>query len=193
MTPDMTTMAKIIAGGLPGGCVAGQAAIIDQIAIREGESRNDGAHRVAHPGTFNANPLSATAGATCLELIADGEHQRRAAESAAAIARGLNALFVEASVPGGVYGFSSMLHIAIGMPEQPPDGYSWGWRALPCPAPRVAQEVAQALRLGMLNEGVDLMGASMMVSSAHTSDDVDQTVAAFRATLRAMKDDGVFA
>ena len=35
ITPDMTTMAKIIAGGLPGGCVAGRADIIDQIAVRE--------------------------------------------------------------------------------------------------------------------------------------------------------------
>jgi glutamate-1-semialdehyde aminotransferase len=41
----------------------------------------------------------------------------------------------------------------------------------------------------MLNEGVHLFGDLMLVSSAHTSDDVSRTVDAFRATLRAMKDE----
>jgi glutamate-1-semialdehyde aminotransferase len=42
----------------------------------------------------------------------------------------------------------------------------------------------------MINEGVQLMGDGMMVSSVHNDSDVDRTVAAFRASLRAMKDDG---
>jgi hypothetical protein len=84
-----------------------------------------------------------------------------------------------------------MLHIALGMTQQPPDGYTWGWRALPCSPPPVAREAAQALRLGMINEGVHLMGDGMMVSSAHTDDDTARTIDAFRATLRAMKTDGL--
>ncbi len=186
ITPDMTTMAKILAGGLPGGCVAGRAEIIDQIAARD-----DGGERITHPGTFNANPLSATAGATCLSIIAGGEHQERAAVTAAELARGMNRAFIEESVAGCVYGQSSMLHIAPGMDVQPPDGYSWGWRALPKRPPPLARDAAAALRLGMLNEGIDIMGTGMMVSSAHTADDVEQTVEAFRRTLRAMKAEGV--
>ena len=77
--PDLTTMAKIVAGGLPGGCVAGRADVIDQIAIRDDGSTP----RIAHPGTFNANPLSATAGSTCLSLFEDDAHQHRAADTAA--------------------------------------------------------------------------------------------------------------
>ncbi len=186
VTPDMTTMAKILGGGLPGGAVAGQSDILDQVAMGPQGTRRDGG-RVAHPGTYNANPLSASAGVAALALAADGSHQERAAATAAEIARGMNTVFREESVPGCVYGQSSMLHIALGMERQPPDGYSWGWRALPCTPPPVAGEAANALRLGMLNEGVDLMGDGMMVSSAHTSDDVALTVAAFRETLRAMK------
>ena len=53
--PDLTTLAKIAAGGLPGGAVCGRADLLDQIGF-------DAALRVAHPGTFNANPLSAAAG-----------------------------------------------------------------------------------------------------------------------------------
>jgi glutamate-1-semialdehyde 2,1-aminomutase len=188
VTPDMTTMAKILGGGLPGGAVAGRAEILDQIAIGPSGTRRDGG-RVAHPGTYNANPLSASAGVAALTLVADGSHQQRADATAAAIARGLNGVFREESVRGCVYGQSSMLHVALGMDQQPPDGYSWGWRALPCVPPAVAREAANALRLGLLNEGIDLMGDGMMVSSAHTADDVSRTIDAFRATLRAMKDE----
>jgi glutamate-1-semialdehyde 2,1-aminomutase len=186
ITPDMTTMAKIIAGGLPGGCVAGRADLLEQIASGAGERE-----RISHPGTFNANPLSAAAGAACLELIADGRHQERAAATAAALAREMNAVLREESVAGAVYGVSSMLHIALGMEEQPSDGHSWGWRALPSPPPRVPSAAFKALRLGMLNEGIDLMGDGMMVSSVHDADDVGRTVAGFRATVRAMRAEGV--
>ena len=184
ITPDMTTMAKIIVGGLPGGCVAGREEIIGQIAVRD-----DAGERIAHPGTFNANPLSAAAGSTCLSIISDGSYQERAASTAASIARGMNAVFREESLAGCVYGVSSMLHVALGMETQPPDGYSWGWRALPKAPPHVSRAAAQALRLGMINEGVDLMGDGMMVSSAHADADIDRTIEAFRRTLRAMKDD----
>jgi glutamate-1-semialdehyde 2,1-aminomutase len=188
ITPDMTTMAKILAGGLPGGCVAGRAGILDQIAIPDGATRaNAGATRIAHPGTFNANPLSSAAGSACLALIADGSHQQRAAASAAELARALNGVLRDESVAGCVYGISSMLHVALGMEEQPPDGYGWGFAALPGSPPRVSIATEGALRLGMLNEGVDLMASGMMMSSAHTQDDIDRTVGAFRRTLRAMK------
>ena len=53
----------------------------------------------------------------------------------------------------------------------------------------MAGAVSQALRLGMINEGVDLMGDGMMVSSAHTDADVQHTIEALRRTLRAMKDE----
>jgi glutamate-1-semialdehyde 2,1-aminomutase len=182
ITPDLTTLAKILAGGLPGGCVAGRAAILDQIAERDNDRE-----RIAHPGTFNANPLSASAGAACLSIIADGAHQTRASATAADMARGLNRVFADESIVGCVYGQSSMLHIALGLDVQPPDGYGWGWHALPKRPPTTAGEVARALRLGMLNEGIDIMGAGMMVSSAHGGDDALRTVEALRSTLRAMK------
>jgi len=194
VTPDMTTMAKILGGGLPGGAVAGRAEIVDQIAIpvenTPGAVRRE---RIAHPGTYNAHPLSAAAGAACLELAASGVHQDRAASTAAQLARELNRALREEAVAGAVYGHSSMLHIALGMEQQPPDGYGWGWRALSVEPPRVSGTTSQALRRGMLNEGVDLMAGGLMVSSAHTDADVDRTIEAFRRTLRAMKDEALVA
>jgi glutamate-1-semialdehyde 2,1-aminomutase len=181
--PDMTTLAKILGGGLPGGAVVGRADVIDQIAV-EGRSG-----RVSHPGTYNANPLSAAAGTACLEIVADGTQQDGAAATATAIARALNAVFRDESVPGCVYGVSSMLHVALGCGEQPDDGVGYGWRPLPFQLPTVSPAAAQALRLGMINEGVDLMAGGLMVSSAHTDEDVRRTSEAFRSTLRAMKEE----
>jgi len=193
IVPDMTTLAKILGGGLPGGAVAGTAEIIGQIAI-PGENVPDARReRISHPGTYNANPLSAAAGAACLEIAATGTHQDRAAATAAQLARELNRAFRDEEVAGAVYGHSSMLHVAPGMTQQPPDGFSFGWRALPVEPPRLGAAAALALRRGMLNEGIDLMAGGMMVSSAHTDADVDRTVEAFRRTLRAMKDEGVAA
>ncbi|HYM15208.1 MAG TPA: aminotransferase class III-fold pyridoxal phosphate-dependent enzyme [Dehalococcoidia bacterium] len=183
VTPDLTTLAKILAGGLPGGCVAGRADVLDQIAFREDAAGS----RVSHQGTFNANPLSSAAGTACLEVIGEGTHQQRAAATAALLAQAMNAVFREESVAGAVYGQSSMLHIALGLERQPPDGHSWGWRALPEQPPRVRRAVAEALRLGMINEGVDLMSGGMMVSSAHNGGDVELAVGGLRNTLRAMK------
>ena len=61
VAPDLTTMAKIVAGALPGGAVGGKADIVDMIAHR-GDPEWDNTHRVYHPGTFNGNPLSAVPG-----------------------------------------------------------------------------------------------------------------------------------
>ena len=54
--PDLTTLAKILAGGLPGGCLAGRADVLAYIEPRPGKPK------MKHPGTYNANPLSAAAG-----------------------------------------------------------------------------------------------------------------------------------
>jgi glutamate-1-semialdehyde 2,1-aminomutase len=183
ITPDMTTMAKIVAGGLPGGAVAGREDIVGRIAFNG--TRPD--ERISHPGTFNANPLSAAAGAACLSAIADGTHQGAATATASNLARRLNAVFREQSVPGCVYGQASMLHFALGWDQQPPDGFGWGWQPLPSRPPRLRPEVGLAFRRGMLNEGVDLMSGGMMVSSAHTDEDVDRTVEALRRTVASMK------
>src|SRR6202007_3333407 len=66
VTPDLTALAKILAGGLPGGCVAGRPDVLGYLEQRAG------ANKMRHPGTFNANPLSAAAGIATLEQVATG-------------------------------------------------------------------------------------------------------------------------
>ena len=112
ITPDLTTMAKIVAGALPGGAVGGKADIVDMIAQR-GDPDWDNTERVYHPGTFNGNPLSAVAGATCLEMIAAEPVNQRADAMAARLKAGLNEVFTRMEVNGHAYGVASMIHFTL--------------------------------------------------------------------------------
>ncbi len=65
VTPDLTTLGKIIGGGLPVGALGGRAEVMELFDPR----RDD---RIGHGGTFNANPLTMAAGlATLDELTPD--------------------------------------------------------------------------------------------------------------------------
>ena len=72
VTPDLATFAKIIAGGFPGGAVAGRKDVMDVMTLRDDREWNL-RHRVPHQGTFNANPITAAAGLATLKLIAEGD------------------------------------------------------------------------------------------------------------------------
>ena len=72
VVPDLSTHAKVIAGGMPGAAVCGRVDVMDQMTIR-GDARRDRHERVMHLGTFNANPVSAGAALACLEIVATGE------------------------------------------------------------------------------------------------------------------------
>ena len=67
VTPDLTSMAKILAGGLPGGCLAGRADILAFLEPRPGKPK------MTHPGTYNGNPLAAAAGVAALTRVATGD------------------------------------------------------------------------------------------------------------------------
>src|SRR5262249_19786806 len=92
VTPGLTTLAKILAGGLPGGCVAGRADILANLEFRRGRPK------MKHPGTFNANPLSAAAGIATLRLVATGEPCRQANDMGRLLRRRLNTLFADHDV-----------------------------------------------------------------------------------------------
>jgi glutamate-1-semialdehyde 2,1-aminomutase len=62
ITPDLTTLGKIIGGGFPVGAVAGRADILDRSA---GSSPD----RVTHAGTFNGNPMVGVAGVATMRAL----------------------------------------------------------------------------------------------------------------------------
>src|SRR5207248_9052740 len=65
--PDLTTLAKILAGGLPGGAVAGRQDVLDLLDFQITKAADR--EKISHQGTFNANPLSAAAGVAALEIV----------------------------------------------------------------------------------------------------------------------------
>ena len=65
--PDLTTLAKILAGGLPGGAVTGRKDILDLLDFQVTKASDR--EKISHQGTFNANPLSAAAGIAALEIV----------------------------------------------------------------------------------------------------------------------------
>ncbi len=185
--PDLTSLAKILAGGLPGGAVAGRKDILDGLDFEV--SRRTGTEKIYHPGTFNANPVSAAAGAAMLtELAATGACEA-AATTASLLRQHLNQVLAEEAVPWAVYGQSSVFHIFLN-PEKraiaadtfdpqsvTPEELTWK------PA-----ELLRQLRLAMLVEGVDLSGwPGGLVSAAHDEHTVEETSLAFAKALRRLK------
>jgi len=186
VTPDLTTMAKILAGGLPGGAVAGKTDVISLTEFRDDADWNS-RQRVFHPGTFNANPLSAAAGVTMLSLVASGGFHKRIDALNEKLIRGMNEVLERRRTPGCAYGLSSYFHITLGREcPRPQDGIEWPSQDSQLPPP-IKGELALALRRGMLNHGVDLMvGRTGFTSGAHTDDDIGRTLKAFEATLDEM-------
>ncbi|HUG17162.1 MAG TPA: aminotransferase class III-fold pyridoxal phosphate-dependent enzyme [Thermomicrobiales bacterium] len=179
---DLTTLAKILAGGLPGGAITGRADVISVLSFDPSE--RGGRPKVKHPGTYNANPLSSSAGIACLNLVADPAIQRRATEAASGIRAGMNAALRHAGIPGCVYGEASMFRIVLGGDEVPPaDDMRAPLPGAPIEREGMPGDVAQALLLSMLMEGVALFGGRGITSIAHGAGEVREIVSAFEVTL----------
>jgi glutamate-1-semialdehyde 2,1-aminomutase len=187
--PDLTALAKIAAGGLPGAAIAGRADILDCIEFRRDAEWN--AHgRVAHQGTFNANPLSAAAGVAMLETISDGKPQAHAEEMAKRLCRGTNRIMRKLGVKGCAYTFSSMFHMSIGVDcPEPADGWEWRWDGAPgASVPMTPPKVTSAFRQAMLNSGGgDFMRTGGLTSAVHDEKDIDETLAALGPALAEMR------
>ena len=188
ITPDLTTMAKIVAGGLPGGAVGGKADVIDMIAHR-GDPEWDNSHRVYHPGTFNGNPLSAAAGATALEMIASQPINEHADAMAARLKTGLNEALGRLEIPGHAHGIASMVHMVLADCDCDREICTMPHRQI---SEVTASAAVTAMKRGLQNRGVDIMGRdAFLVSGAHAESDIDQTIEAFRETMAAVRAEGL--
>jgi glutamate-1-semialdehyde 2,1-aminomutase len=171
VTPDLTTLAKILAGGLNGGAIVGRAEILGRFLQSEDESwaRHE---RVPHPGTYNGNPLSAVAGIACLEIARDPATQERAT----AAANGLRAGFAEAlarrGVAGKVGGPVSLAPVSFTEPK--------------IPGRKLLHRFRAAMQLG----GADPSGFNFIVSATHGQAEIDQTVEAFDNALVMLQEEG---
>src|SRR5438309_910722 len=180
VTPDLTTLAEIVAGGLAGGARCGKRELMGMLAFR-GDPDWDRSRRVAHAGSFNANPLCAAAAIATLELCADASLQARANKMGDELRRGLGDVMKRVGVPGTCYGEASIYHVSFeGKPglagfDRPRKG-----------------SLYHLLRCALLNNGVDCSANHGWISALHTEEDLGRTLQGYERAFRAMAADAAF-
>ncbi|HEV3384035.1 MAG TPA: aspartate aminotransferase family protein [Gemmata sp.] len=192
VTPDVTTLAKILAGGLPGGCVAGRADVLAYIEPRPGKPK------MKHPGTYNANPLSASAGIAALKRVATGEPCKKANAAGRRLRNKLNELFERRDWPIVSYGDFSMVRVVTNYRGERPrtdavdnDGLiPFGGDLNQLDGPKNMKQV-YTLRQAMLLNGVDWWGIAGMTSCEHTDEVIDHTVRAFESSVEVVMGEGL--
>ncbi|HSP65520.1 MAG TPA: aminotransferase class III-fold pyridoxal phosphate-dependent enzyme, partial [Candidatus Deferrimicrobium sp.] len=147
--PDLSMFGKVMAGGLPGGALGGRRELMELLAST-----------IEHPGTFNANPLTAAAGIATLTICATGAPQEAASETAMHLETEWRQVLRRRGVAGRVWRLASIIHLHLDEPA------------------------AQAALAGrMREEGVDLLHTSAFCSAVHTEEDIAGSVAALDRAL----------
>jgi glutamate-1-semialdehyde 2,1-aminomutase len=191
VTPDLCTLAKIVAGGLPGGAVAGRKDILDWIDFDVSAAK--GREKIRHQGTYNANPVSAAAGIAALTQIRDGDACARANAAAAAMRDAYNRVLAEEGIPWAVYGEHSVIHFFTNPDGAEVDPMVWDANAQPASAfkadPRKA--LMAKLYLALVVNGIDPKGPrGAILSATHGEAEIGEATEAWRKSLRMLKDEG---
>ena len=170
--PDLTTLGKIIGGGLPVGAYGGKAALMDLVAP---------AGPVYQAGTLSGNPLAVEAGLKTLELLrAPGFYERLDALAESLVA-GLRAEADRASVALTINRVGSMF-TPFFTAEAVTDYAS---------AKKANTAAFGRFFRALLERGVYFPPSQFeaaFISSAHTEDDISETIRAAGAAFRALGD-----
>jgi len=169
VSPDLTTMGKIIGGGLPVGAVGGR----EEVMALTDPGRPG---FLPHSGTFNGNAATTAAGVAALELLTAAECERlnglgdRFREA-------ICALGAELGLPVTASGLGSLL--TIHLLDEPPGNYREARRADP--------EGVRLLHLALLNEGVFAARRGMLcLSTLMGESEVERALAAIRRAVLAV-------
>jgi glutamate-1-semialdehyde 2,1-aminomutase len=186
--PDLTTLAKILAGGYPGAALAGRADVLQVLDYRHENGRLQ-TPSVVHQGTYNAEPVSAAAGIATLDQLRHTDAIERATRTAAAIRDGINEAIRRRNLHWCAYGQFSDFHLYRGE-ASPEDIYAGrvAWQGLKGGIPL---EIVNRIRAGFLLHGVDIASwPGGLVSAAHNDEDVARTVKAFESTFDMLAEEG---
>jgi glutamate-1-semialdehyde 2,1-aminomutase len=170
ISPDLTCLGKVLGGGLPVGAYGGRRALMEQTAP---------AGPVYQAGTLSGNPIAMAAGCAALRLLHGGDAYVRLEALGAQLATGLAAEAAAASIPAQVSRVGSMLTLFF--TAQPVTDYDTA---------RTADTTRYARFFhARLDRGVYLPPSQFemwFVSLAHTTEDVEATLAAARAAFAAL-------
>jgi glutamate-1-semialdehyde 2,1-aminomutase len=177
--PDLTVLAKIAAGGLPGAALAGRADIMRVF----GAGIRDGAilSAVPHTGTFNASATSAAAAIATLYKVADGTPQAEADRAAGRLVDGINRRAAAHGAAVRAFRQSSIFHLVVGVASDE--------HAVVGPSPEVLisqrthRKDYAALRQSLLLNGFDAHLVHGWVSAVHSEPIIDAAIEAFDRAL----------
>ena len=168
--PDLTTLGKIVGGGLPIGAYGGRADIMDHV-LPAGD--------VFQAGTLSGNPLATAAGIATLRQLIEEPPYEYLDVLGERLEFGLRNACEAAGIPHHVTRVGSMMTLFFH------DGAVTNWdTASQCDTERFGRYF-----WGMMDRGVYLPCSqyeAMFISAAHTQADIDVTIAAAKATLQAL-------
>jgi glutamate-1-semialdehyde 2,1-aminomutase len=165
--PDLTTLGKIVGGGLPVGAYGGRAEIMDQILP---------AGKVFQAGTLSGNPLATAAGCAMLRALRDDAPYDRLETLSARLEAGLREAATAAGVSHQMARVGSMMTLFFA--KDPVRDWPTASR---CDTQRFGKWF-----WGLLDRGVYLPCSqfeALFVSVAHSEQDIDDTIAAARESF----------
>lgn len=167
VTPDLTTLGKIIGGGMPVGAYGGRAEIMDAVSPVGG---------VYQAGTLSGNPIAMASGLATLEQLRQTNPYDQLEHLASQLQRGLLKAAEEAGIPVQVNRVGSMLTLFFN--EHPVTDLQTA----------TASDTDRFARWfhAMLDRGIYLPCSqfeALFVSAAHTPELIDQTIAAASAVM----------
>lgn len=171
VTPDLTTLGKIVGGGLPVGVYGGRRDLMDQVLP---------AGKVFQAGTLSGNPLATAAGAATLKLLRDESPYEYLEEQGARLAAGLVTAATEAGIEHQLQRVGSMMTLFFGGDPV------FGWeQAGACNRDRFAKYF-----WGMIQQGVYMPCSqfeALFFSNTHTPELIDRTIEAASLVLRQLE------
>jgi len=172
---DLTTLGKIIGGGVPVAAYAGRAELMNHVAPLG---------PVYQAGTLAGNPLAMRAGIAALKQLAKPGLYDEMARLAERLVSGLRAALKRGGIPAQINAIGSLATVFF--TDAPVRNYADAKRSDTKRYARFFRE--------MLDRGIFLAPSQFeaaFLSAAHTAADIEQTLAAARESLQAMAADGV--
>jgi glutamate-1-semialdehyde 2,1-aminomutase len=172
VTPDLCTLGKVIGGGFPLAALTGKAEIMkhfDKAAVGEGGF-------LPQIGTLSGNPIAAEAGLATLRVLKRPGTYERLFATGEALMAGLREALKKAGVVAQVTGVGAMFDVIF--TDQPIVNY---WNTASGDKAKLARFDATLRQNGVLKGNT-----KYYVSTAHTADDVAQTIDAFHAAAKAV-------
>jgi glutamate-1-semialdehyde 2,1-aminomutase len=170
VTPDLTVLGKIVGGGLPAAAYGASAAIMDHISP---------VGPIYQAGTLSGNPLAMAAGLSTLRILRDESPYEQLDALTSRLEKGLRRAAGDAGIPHVVQRVGSMITLFFN--PEPVHNYE--------EAKRSDTKLFARFFWEMLARGVYLPCSQFeaaFVSTAHTEEHIDQTIAAAEDALRAI-------